>query len=546
MKAKSRKRSFMFVEVLQNGSLLANHAYPIGAKNTVRVTAKQSGMLSIPFYPLADDIDVFQTTKKGAKIVLNSTWDGFVSKQGEFLTISYDNCDSCSSDLVNGDFGCINLKDLKVLFRLGAKRTLAPPPLNKQYFGSISQIAFDNQENIKYFWASVGATLLLFSLALAALLLQHDATPNKLVDLKTEYLLPLIHPEHLKTLPEAMQSKLDRSIPMTCAINYYSSVISMLLDYPNSNPKMLFPSSLALYNKLHKSSHNAIDAFRSQQQERQREIVAKDNQGLIAIPAVIGESFTGSLLRLQDKITLIHQNLNKNLKLKRDYVDRVKKSLKREQEYNYEDYRNINVTGTSGMDILARVRVLDKDTNEEAMYSEFKTLGKEAAFVQNGIHENAAEKVPLSVATASPVGLGIADPNICYLPPNNTDDFNRKIGMIIAGEFAPSKPEKVKEALVGEINKDLIDRVIHANRFDLQLCYELALRRNQSLMGGMDVKWRLDSRGEISELEIDATTIHDRQMEKCLLKKIASWRFPRPNRGSVEINHHLSFSPAKG
>ena len=180
------------------------------------------------------------------------------------------------------------------------------------------------------------------------------------------------------------------------------------------------------------------------------------------------------------------------------------------------------------------------------MYVELKTLGKEAAFVQNRIKESSSKKSPLSSTAASPIGIGISDPNISFLVPANLDDFNQKIGMIVAGEFTPTKPEKVREALVGEIRKDLIDKVVNTNRFDLQLCFELALRRNQGLSGGMDFKWRLDSRGEMSELEVIASTIRDRQMEKCVLKKIASWRFPRPNRGSVEINHHFSFSPAKG
>ena len=546
MKAKNRKKSFIFVEVLQNGSHLADFAYPTGQKNIIKVTAKPSGELSIPFYPLADDVEVFQTTKKGAKIILNSTWDGFVSKHGEFLTITYDNCDSFSFDLIDGDFGCLNLKDLKILFRIGPPKVALSPSINKQYLGSIVDLAFDGPQNIKYFLGSVCLTALLFSLAMSSLFIRRDSTPNKLSDLKKEYLLPLIHPDHLKTLPEAMQLNLDRSIPLTCSINYYSAIVAMLLNLPNPNQNLLFPTSTDLYSSLHKSNRAEIANFAARQQEQQKQITSKGNQGIIAIPAVVGETFAGRLLRISDKISLLHENFNSNLELKREYAARVEKASKKDLEYNYEDYRNLNTSSDSGADILKKIRVLDKYTNEDAMYVELKTLGKEAAFVQNRIKESSSKKSPLSSTAASPIGIGISDPNISFLVPANLDDFNQKIGMIVAGEFTPTKPEKVREALVGEIRKDLIDKVVNTNRFDLQLCFELALRRNQGLSGGMDFKWRLDSRGEMSELEVIASTIRDRQMEKCVLKKIASWRFPRPNRGSVEINHHFSFSPAKG
>ena len=80
----------------------------------------------------------------------------------------------------------------------------------------------------------------------------------------------------------------------------------------------------------------------------------------------------------------------------------------------------------------------------------------------------------------------------------------------------------------------------------LQLCFELALRRNQNLKGSMEWQWRLDSRGKISEIELLDSTIQDRRMIRCVRKKIANWKFPRPKRGSVEIKYPFYFAPAKG
>ena len=82
-----------------------------------------------------------------------------------------------------------------------------------------------------------------------------------------------------------------------------------------------------------------------------------------------------------------------------------------------------------------------------------------------------------------------------------------KIAHIQASDFDLRKAGMVKEPLQGKLNPDLISRTIQNNRFDLQLCFELALRRNQGTAGVMEWQWRLDSRGKISDIELLQTSI---------------------------------------
>jgi hypothetical protein len=35
-------------------------------------------------------------------------------------------------------------------------------------------------------------------------------------------------------------------------------------------------------------------------------------------------------------------------------------------------------------------------------------------------------------------------------------------------------------------------------------------------------------------------------MEGCIRRKIATWRFPRPRRGAVEVSYPFEFAPSKG
>ena len=107
------------------------------------------------------------------------------------------------------------------------------------------------------------------------------------------------------------------------------------------------------------------------------------------------------------------------------------------------------------------------------------------------------------------------------------------------------KKEKVKEPLVGELDPKLIEKIVNKNRFELQLCFELALRRNREVSGTMKWQWRLDSRGKISNLTLVSSSITDPVMKNCVRKKIAGWKFPRPRRGSVEITYPFYFKPAR-
>jgi hypothetical protein len=126
------------------------------------------------------------------------------------------------------------------------------------------------------------------------------------------------------------------------------------------------------------------------------------------------------------------------------------------------------------------------------------------------------------------------------------DAFNQKLGLIQASIFDPDKPKIVREPLIGTLDPKKIQETVDKYRFELQLCYELALRRNQQLAGSMEWQWHLDSTGEIYDIELLQTTIQDQQMIQCVKQKIASWSWPKPQKGSIQVSFPFYFKPAKG
>ena len=119
-------------------------------------------------------------------------------------------------------------------------------------------------------------------------------------------------------------------------------------------------------------------------------------------------------------------------------------------------------------------------------------------------------------------------------------------GELPASTFGSTPIKKVVEPLIGNINEKKVLDTISSKKFDVQLCYESALRRNQSLQGAMSWEWIIDTRGKVSGIELVKTEISDSKMTRCIRKKLASWRFPKAQRGSVKVNHKFKFRPIRG
>jgi hypothetical protein len=120
-----------------------------------------------------------------------------------------------------------------------------------------------------------------------------------------------------------------------------------------------------------------------------------------------------------------------------------------------------------------------------------------------------------------------------------------KIGYIEASEYDPTKKEKIKEPLIGEIDPKLIEKTILAKRFELELCYDATLRSARKVAGKMEWRWRINERGNTGDLELVETTIKNQSLVRCIREKIARWNFPRPRRGSVEVTYPFYFKPSK-
>jgi hypothetical protein len=92
--------------------------------------------------------------------------------------------------------------------------------------------------------------------------------------------------------------------------------------------------------------------------------------------------------------------------------------------------------------------------------------------------------------------------------------------------FAPGKPE-----VQGEIDPELIRKVVHAHRAQIRACYELELNARPKLAGKVVTAWTIDPQGLVTESHVAESTLGDAQVERCVTSRIKTWRFPLPKGG---------------
>ena len=123
---------------------------------------------------------------------------------------------------------------------------------------------------------------------------------------------------------------------------------------------------------------------------------------------------------------------------------------------------------------------------------------------------------------------------------------NFKDGTALAGGsvgsgniVALSEEESVVE---GGLDRDAIAEVIKRNLGQIRYCYERQLSSNKDLYGKVLVKWTIGAAGDVMEPRVDGSTLKSAMVEGCILRRMASWKFPEPKGGTqVKVSYPFLF-----
>ncbi len=529
----------IFVEVLQNGELLSAVSKPFHKPGIIKLTSDPNGELTAPFYPLPTDIDLIKITRRGAEVDLDPNWEGFTTFEGRIEDISSHRKTHYTHIMKQGDYGSIAYNDLRVLIRVGKERPklLASQKPTGEYRGSFLKFWFTSPLEYKVLAIGLLASAWLFTGVVVGLMKRPDTRPKKLADLKPVYTLPFIYPKHLELIPEAMQNHLNRKNIISSVFSFYNNFTTTILGYQVNPSPGIFESTSRLYRNIYHEQNQTIQEIMGKQRKIEVNFLRDDYRALIYIPSIVGETLAQKLIRLKTKIKMAHSSFVRNLKMRKQ----ISAQFHQDQKYLFEQYQAIN-----RFEKPKEYTPWDMSRDEKAMYAEAHDMGKFAALQQQQMKRQREKITKVTARNSRPISITSQNQQVSYLSPEKLRNLNAKVARIQASTFDLQKAGMVKEPLLGEINPRIISQTISKNRFDLQLCFELALRRNQGLSGTMEWQWRLDSRGKISDIELLTSSIKDRKMIRCVRKKIANWKFPRPRKGSVEIRYPFYFSPAKG
>jgi outer membrane protein OmpA-like peptidoglycan-associated protein/thiol-disulfide isomerase/thioredoxin len=115
---------------------------------------------------------------------------------------------------------------------------------------------------------------------------------------------------------------------------------------------------------------------------------------------------------------------------------------------------------------------------------------------------------------------------------------NRRIELtVLTGEAErPTSP-----VVTGSLDKDAIQRVIRGHVAEIRYCYEKQLLRKPGLEGKVTAELVISTTGAVQSARIADTTLHDAEVEGCIVTTIRRWQFPKPKGGSVVVKYPFVF-----
>jgi hypothetical protein len=100
------------------------------------------------------------------------------------------------------------------------------------------------------------------------------------------------------------------------------------------------------------------------------------------------------------------------------------------------------------------------------------------------------------------------------------------------GEVGLEDTESVVE---GGLDREVIAAVIRDHLGQVRYCYERQLAASPDLYGKLKVRFTIDANGEVDSQSVSQTTLKNSLIEDCILRRIATWKFPKPKGGTKVI-----------
>ncbi|MCB9654498.1 MAG: TonB family protein [Deltaproteobacteria bacterium] len=89
--------------------------------------------------------------------------------------------------------------------------------------------------------------------------------------------------------------------------------------------------------------------------------------------------------------------------------------------------------------------------------------------------------------------------------------------------------------VMGSLDKEIIRRVIKQHIAQIRYCYEKELVRAPGLFGKVATKFVISADGGVQSADVTESTLGNAEVERCVVAKIRTWRFPKPKGGGIVV-----------
>ncbi len=544
------KKTKLFIKVLWGGADLGSVARNMDSVRSISAGRGLFVDIHSAVWPLRDNVSIIERDR--GKLYLNPdlAWNGVVQNGGDVIVLDSRKRRRRTVEIKANTTASLRLEDISIAIRTGREHVPYKQSAKsiKKFAPSLLGLIVDETSEKWSFGIACAAAAIVFLAGVTGLKSRHVWHPETLADVDDSLKIPFISPNHFQSAPAVLQDRLDRFHYVSSVSSYYSDLAVLLTD-PKALPKEsgLFSESVRQYQEQFAEQSDNITQLKASANRLETEVHASGGK-IIGIPTVIGESLDGSLQRVLNKIMLI-QDAAKGLAELRANVG---EQFKGEPAYDYG-----SAAKTVGDDSLSdftkklgegfRNALPDEEQQVlqakkyaiDASAAQVKLFGKE--YLKSS-SQSCCPGIAGIKAGASPIDL------------DNTEQFERSDEFLAALKAstwgAPKVEEKpikhIAEPIAGTIDSKAVEKAIATGRFQLQLCFELALRRNQTAKGNMEWQWQIDPRGKINSLSLLSSTLKDEELIHCVKTRIAGWKFPKPKGGSVEIRYPFEFERNKG
>ncbi|HEY4392923.1 MAG TPA: AgmX/PglI C-terminal domain-containing protein [Polyangia bacterium] len=99
----------------------------------------------------------------------------------------------------------------------------------------------------------------------------------------------------------------------------------------------------------------------------------------------------------------------------------------------------------------------------------------------------------------------------------------------------------------GNLDKEIIRRIVRRNINQVRYCYQNALVRRPSLQGRLVTQFTIAPTGRVLAAVVQSSTLKEVSVEACVVNAIKRWEFPTPNGGGLAmVSYPFTFAPAGG